>query len=287
MKGFSTFLIALALIAGMVGCGEIATPTQYNLTIAVTPVGSGTAADLTSTSPYAAGTVVSLRAVANLGYQFVDWTAAAGTFADANAAQTTFTMPAQNVVVTANFEAEQVVVFDFVAEASSNSTFWESGAGATGEEAGDWALTFGDFRWNSRGWARYGTDYVLEDNYTYERVLDTNPQWVYDGFIRGWYGGLMDMGYRIEAGDRFYAKVGFFKDFAAGNVTFMVWIIREGFGVVTVAEVPDTYDATLKTIDVDLSPYATDLNFTFILGVLANGSSGHEGAAWVEAKIIR
>jgi hypothetical protein len=71
--------------------------------MAVAPAGSGNATDLTNASPYAAGTSVSIKAAATAGYHFVNWTAPAGTFANENAAQTTFTMPAQNVTVTANF----------------------------------------------------------------------------------------------------------------------------------------------------------------------------------------
>jgi Divergent InlB B-repeat domain len=76
----------------------------YNLTMAVAPGGSGTATDLTNASPYTAGTGVNIKAVAAAGYWFVNWTAPAGTFGNATAPQTTFTMPAQNVTVTANFE---------------------------------------------------------------------------------------------------------------------------------------------------------------------------------------
>jgi len=103
MKRFSIFLITVALIAGMVGCGEVAPPTRYNLTMAVTPGGSGTATDLTGASPYAAGTSVNMEAVAAAGYHFVNWSAPAGTFGSATAATTTLTMPGQNVTVTANF----------------------------------------------------------------------------------------------------------------------------------------------------------------------------------------
>jgi hypothetical protein len=82
----------------------------YNLTMAVTPDGSGNATDLTGDSPYLAGTVVSIQAVANstAGYQFFSWTAPAGTFANATAAQTTFTIPAQNVTITAHFAVPQL-----------------------------------------------------------------------------------------------------------------------------------------------------------------------------------
>ncbi|MCX6010568.1 MAG: hypothetical protein NTW48_11210 [Chloroflexi bacterium] len=100
MTRVSILLIMIALIAGMVGCGGGV--TRYNLTMAVAG-GNGTAIDLTNASPYAAGTKVSIKAVAAAGYQFVNWTAPAGTFTSASAAQTTFTMPAQNVTVTANF----------------------------------------------------------------------------------------------------------------------------------------------------------------------------------------
>jgi hypothetical protein len=75
----------------------------YKLTIVANPVGGGTATDLTNSLPYEAGTVVNITAVAGAAYHFVNWTAPAGTFANANTAHTNFTMPAQNVVVTANF----------------------------------------------------------------------------------------------------------------------------------------------------------------------------------------
>ena len=107
MARVSVFLITVALIVAMVGCSEVT--TRYSLTMAVAPGGSGTATDLTNASPYAAGTAVSIKAVAAVGYQFVKWTAPAGTFANANAAETTFTMPAQAVTVTANFFQGQLI----------------------------------------------------------------------------------------------------------------------------------------------------------------------------------
>ena len=75
----------------------------YVLTMAANPGAGGTATDLTNASPYAEDTEVNIQAVANSGYGFVNWTAPAGTFGNATAATTTFTMPAQNVTVTANF----------------------------------------------------------------------------------------------------------------------------------------------------------------------------------------
>ncbi len=81
-----------------------ALPTAaYNLTLLVNPAGAGTATDLTNAPPYAAGVPVNIRAVPITGYRFVNWSAPAGSFANANSPQTTFTMPAQDVTVTANF----------------------------------------------------------------------------------------------------------------------------------------------------------------------------------------
>ncbi len=102
LKTVGVFLIALALIAGIVGCeggGE-----TYTLTMAVNPAGAGTATDETGTSPYAEGTVVNIKAVPAAGYQFVDWVDSGVAFDDPSAAETTFAMPARDVTVTANFE---------------------------------------------------------------------------------------------------------------------------------------------------------------------------------------
>ena len=80
----------------------------YDLTMAANPEIGGTATDLTNVSPYAEGTEVSIKAEANEGYEFVNWTAPAGVFGNATAEETVFTMPTQNVTVTANFELEPV-----------------------------------------------------------------------------------------------------------------------------------------------------------------------------------
>jgi uncharacterized repeat protein (TIGR02543 family) len=77
---------------------------EYTLTMAASPIMGGTAYDVTGASPYMQGEVVSIQAVAASGYQFVGWTAPAGSLANAYAPATTFTMPAQNVVVTATFQ---------------------------------------------------------------------------------------------------------------------------------------------------------------------------------------
>ena len=98
-----SLVLALAVSVGVAGCNGGGGVAHHTLTMAVSPADSGTATDLIGTSPYPAGTVVSIQAVAAAGYQFIDWSAPAGNFANPNAARTTFTMPAQDVTVTANF----------------------------------------------------------------------------------------------------------------------------------------------------------------------------------------
>jgi hypothetical protein len=76
-------------------------PDQYTLTMAV--AGSGSTSPAVGPHTYAAGTVVPIVATAAGGFRFLNWVAAAGTFGSTTTSATTFTMPAQNVTVTANF----------------------------------------------------------------------------------------------------------------------------------------------------------------------------------------
>jgi hypothetical protein len=78
-------------------------PVQYELTISSTTRGSVTIPG-EGVFSYYAGTQVDLVAEAETGYGFVNWTAnPTVTFGDASAAETTFTMPSQDVTITAHF----------------------------------------------------------------------------------------------------------------------------------------------------------------------------------------
>jgi len=101
-RSIGVLLIVVALVAVTASCGGGTAPT-YDLTMAVSPTDGGTATDVTGGSPYEEGANVNIQADPALGYQFVMWSAPAGAFANANAAATTFTMPAQDVTVTAHF----------------------------------------------------------------------------------------------------------------------------------------------------------------------------------------
>ena len=99
-------------------------PAAYALTMAVAPTGSGNATDLTNASPYAEGTVVNITAAAAPGYRFGNWAATAGEFGNVTAAETIFTMPAQNVTVTANFA--EVPLPQVTTQAATNITSYSA-----------------------------------------------------------------------------------------------------------------------------------------------------------------
>ena len=97
MRVVGIFLVAVALVAGMVGC----IPVQYNLTIdstcggVVTKPGEGT-------FTYFEGRVVRLVARPVTGYFFVEWTGDVATIETVNCFLTTITMNG-DYHITANF----------------------------------------------------------------------------------------------------------------------------------------------------------------------------------------
>jgi hypothetical protein len=97
----STFLIVLAFIASMVGCGGGV--IEYDLTITSTSGGSVTTPG-EGTFTYDEGEVVNLVATPDAGYQFVNWTGDVTTIADVDVATTTITMNG-DYSITANFVA--------------------------------------------------------------------------------------------------------------------------------------------------------------------------------------
>jgi hypothetical protein len=156
-------LIMVSLMAGMVGCGG-GVAVEYDLTMVVTPPGSGTATDLANTSPYTAGTVISIKAVAAAGYQFANWTAAVGTFANPSAAETVFTMPAQDVTITANFEATSRVLLsdDFSDDAGPWDTFSNSLGSVFYEDGWLHVVDYTDSSPTWTGTHQDFTDFILE-----------------------------------------------------------------------------------------------------------------------------
>ena len=105
-------------------------PTTYTISAVVTPVDAGTVTVNGSTSPVSieANSTVNLVATPSSGYRFTGWTSSNGdvAFADPSSASTTFTMPADDVTVTANFEQYYTITVN-------------ASAGGTVDGGGDYA----------------------------------------------------------------------------------------------------------------------------------------------------
>jgi uncharacterized protein (TIGR02145 family) len=82
---------------------ETVPPTTYNLNLEVNPADVGA---VTGAGQYEAGEQVSITAEANSGWEFVNWTDDDGIVSEA--ADFTYTMPADDVTLSANFVEEQV-----------------------------------------------------------------------------------------------------------------------------------------------------------------------------------
>jgi len=143
---------------------------KYALTMTADPGLGGAATDETGGSPYAAGAEVSIKAVANPGYGFVNWTAPAGYFDDATAEETTFTMPAQNVTVTAHFGVtyELTMAADPVAAGDAIDVGAEGAyaAGATVSIKAEPATGYGFVNWTADPTVTFNDETAAETTFT-------------------------------------------------------------------------------------------------------------------------
>lgn len=173
------------------------------------------------------------------------------------------------------------VVYDFVKR--SDMATWKSGPPPMN-------LFFGGAVIDDTGYARYRSDKKLEDGTGPQRVLQTRPKWVDNGWIQGTYyemhSGMFGKWYIVQPGERFFARVGFLEGAYAGDVTFRVMIRPEDGNNTWIATESKSYGSPIKTIDVPLEPWIGK-KADFILEVQANESSEQDWACWVEAKIIR
>jgi hypothetical protein len=119
MKRVGIFLVAVALVVGMVGCVGI----KYDLITTSTEGGSVTTpGEVTST--FYEGTEVEIVAQAEEGYHFVEWTGAVGTIADVKDATTTIIMDG-DYSITAKF----VAVYDINISSTSGGSVNTPGEG--------------------------------------------------------------------------------------------------------------------------------------------------------------
>jgi len=117
MKRVKIFLIIIALIVGTAGCGgdDIGNSVEaYTLTIDNTTGGSVTVDNVAIsgglTLTYEVGTVVSLNASPDSGYQFLHWTGDVYTIDNVHASQTVITVNG-NYSIMAEFEVLQPVQY--------------------------------------------------------------------------------------------------------------------------------------------------------------------------------
>lgn len=77
-------------------------PGYYVLSVVA---GEGGEVNTVVGSVYQEGEIIDLEAIPNVGYRFKNWTSSnGGAFANANSSKTVFTMPANDTIITANFE---------------------------------------------------------------------------------------------------------------------------------------------------------------------------------------
>jgi hypothetical protein len=107
LRPIGSFLITVALVAGMLGCTP--GPAQYDLTIYITE-GGEIVTPGEGTFTYDEGTAVTLVVFPHSGYRFFNWNGDVDTVADVNAASTTITMNG-SYEITANFEEIPPITF--------------------------------------------------------------------------------------------------------------------------------------------------------------------------------
>jgi hypothetical protein len=141
------FLITVALIAGMVGCGGGGAGgagggnggESYTLTIDSTTGGVVTVDNVTMPGKAIftcdAGTVVSLNATPDSGYQFVRWTGDVGTVDNVHASETIITVNG-NYSIMANFEVPPPVQYSLTIFATAGGSVTTPGEGTFTRDSG-------------------------------------------------------------------------------------------------------------------------------------------------------
>ena len=136
MKRIGSFLIAVALVVGMVGCGEVIDngngTVSYHLTISSTSGGSVVEPG-EGVHVYEEGTVVNLVAEPDTGHRFVNWTGDVGTVANVDSASTTITMNG-NYSIVAHFI--EIVEYELTISSTTGGSVTTPGEGTFTYDAG-------------------------------------------------------------------------------------------------------------------------------------------------------
>ena len=169
-------------------------PTTYTITADVFPLGAGTATSDKTTAT--AGDTVKLTATANSGYRFTGWTFSDNiTGADSSSANTTFTMPAGNVTVTANFKQ----VYTVTVNASAGGTATADKTTAVAGEAVTLTAT-PDSGYHFDGWRVVSGSVTIQDNKFTMPAENVEIQAIFDRNSSG--GGDSDPTYSITLPSR-------------------------------------------------------------------------------------
>ncbi|MDD5590899.1 MAG: hypothetical protein PHY18_03110 [Dehalococcoidales bacterium] len=169
---------------------------------------------------------------------------------------------------------DEQVAYDFVERAPSAT--WAAGLMTGMFEIH--SLSFPGTTSDNQGYACYQLDTKLNDGITYDKLLETHPRWIDNGFISGRYSDV-----NVPPGATLKLKAGIINGYTSGSVRFNVRMIR-GSVYVLWTQIVDYGDGT-QTVEIDLSDFA-DQNVDFELLVEANGVSTQDWAAWAEAKIV-
>lgn len=165
-------------------------------------------------------------------------------------------------------------VYDFIAHAPEAQ--WSSGAGA---------LPFPGDPSDSRGFARYVINALLEDGSTWSKVLETHPQWVAGGWIMGVYPQQT-----VPPNSQLTVRIGFLSG-ATGTDGAEFDVYFDEYRGMNVAPLRHTILSKVATLDGKLDLITEDLSLiagkkgNFVLRVYAGKTSNRDWAVWAEAKI--
>lgn len=175
------------------------------------------------------------------------------------------------IVVGPTATPEPATAYDFVAKYCDAD--WVSGAGTLdcpGEDT------------DASGFVVKLTAPKLENGSTEnEPALFTHPQWVNNGVITGTYPA-----FNVKAGDHFKAVIGCLYNGNACDVRFQLNYRADGGALQNLGQWDQTYDSSIKKLDVDLSSLAGK-SVEFTLAVLASGPYNQDWAFWLLPRIVR
>ena len=246
-----------------------------SLSLTVTPPPSVTVPDVVGKSEADAKSAIQALGLNTVVSAVVSNTVPTGAVIGQNPAPGSSAAPGTDVAITVSSGPTSV---DLLAAAPGAD--WVSGAGN---------LPFNGSDVDDRGFAlRRDGEYPLNNGVcrledgTAPSYLEMQPEWVDDGYLNG----IFTLPAPIIPGDHFRAKIGFIhctdvRQPQLSGATFSVSMIDGA--AVQVASVSDTDNATMHTIDVDLTPYAGSTKV--LLHVSADGDSQQDWASWVDPRI--